>query len=251
MIRYMKEMSLIDHLEELRARLIRVVIILAVSFVLTYSIADKISEYLLMPLRSALGGEGSVVFLGLLDKVLSQFQIAFWSSIIISAPLWFYQVWAFIRPGLHDREVKVIRPFMFVAVFLFITGVCFGYFIVFPFTFETILGFGVGDVEATISLKEYLVLASKVLVFLGVLFQLPNVLLILGFMDIVTKQYLRSIRKYVYCGFAVMSAALTPPDVITMMALWIPLAALYEVGILAVAWIVHPYLKKKYPLSDD
>jgi sec-independent protein translocase protein TatC len=244
----MKEMSFIDHLEELRERLIRVVIIMALSFLFCYTIADEISEYLLLPLRAALGSDGRVVFLGLLDKVLSQFQIAFWSSIIVSAPLWIYQAWAFIKPGLHNHEVKVIRPFMVIAFILFTTGVSFGYFIVFPFTFETILSFGVGNIEATISLKEYLVLASKVLVFLGILFQLPNVLLILGFMDLVTKQSLRNMRKYVYLGFAIASATLTPPDVITMMALWIPLAALYEIGILAVALIVHPYLRKKYPI---
>ncbi len=244
----MKEMTFIEHLEELRFRLIRVVIILAVSFVICYSISDQISNYLLAPLKLALGDEGKIVFLGLLDKILSQFQIAFWSSIILSSPFWMYQVWAFIKPGLHKHEVVVIRPFMIIAFLLFAFGVAFGYFVVFPFTFKTILSFGVDNIEATISLKEYLVLASKVLVFLGVLFQLPNVLLILGFMDLVTKQYLRSIRKYVYFGFAVASAILTPPDIITMMALWIPLSLLYEIGILAVALIVHPYLKKKYPV---
>jgi sec-independent protein translocase protein TatC len=135
-----------------------------------------------------------------------------------------------------------------VGFLLFWLGVSFGYFIVFPYTFETIMNFGLANIEATLSYRDYLILAVKVLVFLGVMFQLPNVMLILGFMDLVTKQSLRSYRRYVYVVFAIVSAMLTPPDVITMMALWLPLAALYEVGILAVAMIVHPYLKRKYPV---
>ncbi len=108
-----------------------------------------------------------------------------------------------------------------------------------------LLNFGVDDVTSTIGLKDYLVLSSKVLVFLGLVFQLPNVLLILGLMGLITKGGLRSKRRYVYVGFAVVSAVLTPPDPYTMLGLWIPLTLLYELGIGAVSLIVHPYLKKQ------
>ncbi|WP_034722018.1 twin-arginine translocase subunit TatC [Bacteriovorax sp. DB6_IX] len=239
-------MSLVEHLEELRSTLIKVVLILFVTFFLCYGYGEHIQEILLRPLRNALGADGKVVYLGLLDKVLSQFQVAFYSSVIVSSPLWFYQVWKFIKPGLYDYEIKAVRPFIFVAFIFFCLGVCFGYFLVFPLTFETLLQFGVAGVEATIGLKDYLVLSTKVLVFLGILFQLPNVLLILGFMGIVTKQSLRKMRNYVYVGFAVLSAMLTPPDPYTMMGLWVPLVVLFEVGIIAVALIVHPYLAKQH-----
>ena len=245
----LRELSLVEHLEELRSVVIRIVIILAVSFMVCYSFGDVISELLLSPLRAALsdpGSKGSIVYLGLLDKVLSQFQVAFWSSLIVSSPFWFYQLWKFIKPGLYDHEIKGVRPFLVVGFFLFWLGISFGYLVVFPLTFETLMGFGVGNVTATISLKDYLVLASKVLVFLGIIFQLPNVLLILGFMGIVTKQSLRGMRSYVYVGFAALSAIMTPPDVITMMGLWVPLTLLFEVGIVAVAMIVHPYLAKHH-----
>jgi len=244
----MKEMSLTEHLEELRKTVIRVVIILAVSFFIAYSFGDMISEFLLAPLRGALSKDSKdqIVYLGLLDKVLSQLQVSFWSSILLSSPIWFYEVWRFVKPGLYEHETKAVKPFIFVGFLLFVLGVLFGYFVVFPLTFETLLSFGVGNVNASISLKEYLILSSKVLVFLGVVFQLPNVLLILGFMGIVTKYSLREKRRYVYLGFAVLSAMITPPDVITMMGLWLPLAALFEVGILAVALIVHPYLARHH-----
>ena len=242
-------MSLIEHLEELRTVAVRIVIILIVAFMACYSFGDTISELLLAPLREALSSPnsgGQIVYLGLLDKVLSQFQVAFWSSLIVSSPLWFFQLWKFIKPGLYEHEVKGVRPFIIVGFILFWLGISFGYFLVFPLTFETLMTFGVSEVTATISLKDYLVLASKVLVFLGIIFQLPNVLLILGFMGIVTKYSLRGMRNYVYVGFAAVSAILTPPDVITMMGLWLPLTLLFEVGIIAVATIVHPYLAKHH-----
>jgi sec-independent protein translocase protein TatC len=242
----LKEMSIVEHLEELRSTVVRVAIILVISFFACYGQGEVIQEILLAPLRDALGSAGKVVYLGLLDKVLSQFQVAFYSSVILSSPLWFYQVWKFIKPGLYDYEIKAVRPFVLVGFVLFWLGVSFGYFIVYPLTFDTLMNFGVTNVEATIGLKDYLVLSSKVLVFLGILFQLPNVMLILGFMGVVTKYSLRDMRRYFYVGFAIFSAMITPPDVITQMGLWVPLALLFELGILAVAFIVHPYLARQH-----
>ncbi len=247
----MKEMSLIEHLEELRTRMIAIFAILAVGFAICYGLGESIALFLMAPLKEALGDQGKIVYLGLLDKVLAQFQIAFWCSILLTSPLWFRQVWLFVKPALHDKERKVILPFILAGFILFWLGVSFGYFIVFPYTFETIMNFGVQDIQATLSYRDYLILSSKVLVFLGIIFQLPNIMIILGFMNLVTKYSLKSIRRYIYVIFAIVSALLTPPDVVTMMALWVPLVLLYEIGIVAVALIVHPYLYRKYKGSEE
>ena len=241
-------MPITEHLEELRKTVIRIGLIVFITFIASYSFGDVISEYLLSPLRDALkaGATGNVVYLGILDKVLSQLQVAFWSSAILSSPLWFFEVWRFLRPGLYEHEAKMVRPFIIVGFILFTLGICFAYFIVFPLTFQLLLEFGVKDVAATISLKDYLILASKALLFFGLVFQLPNVLLILGFMGLVTKQSLRKMRRYIYVVFAIISAMITPPDVVSMLGLWLPLTLLFEVGIWAVALIVHPYLERQH-----
>lgn len=242
----MKEMSFMDHLEELRTRIIRTMIILVVSFGICYHFASAISELLLLPLREAIGTDGKVIFTGLFDKVVAEFQISFWSCLLLASPFWFREVWLFIKPGLYENEIKAIRPFLFVGFFLFACGVAFGYFVVFPFTFKTLMSYGVSNVDAMLNMQEYLLLASKILVLLGLLFQLPNILLILGFMGLVTKYSLRSWRRYTAVIFAVLAAILTPADVLSMMMLWVPMMVLYEVGIIGVALIVHPSLEKRH-----
>jgi sec-independent protein translocase protein TatC len=243
----MKEMSFMDHLEELRTRSIRVLIILVISFGICYYFSTSIQEFLLIPLREAIGISGKVVITGLLDKVLAELQIAFWSCIFLASPFWFHQVWLFIRPGLYQKEINAIRPFIFVGFILFIAGICFGYYVIFPFTFKTLISAGVTNVDSMINLQDYLLLASKALVMLGLLFQLPNIIVILGFMGLVTKYSLRNMRRYLAVAFAIVAAVITPtPDILSMMIVWIPMMILYEVGIMAVAIIVHPYLKRRY-----
>lgn len=243
----MKEMSFMEHLEELRTRIIRILIILVISFAICYYFSTTIQEILLTPLREAMGSNGKVIFTGLLDKVLAELQIAFWSCVFLASPFWFREVWLFIKPGLYESEVKAVRPFIFVGFILFLIGVGFGYFVIFPFTFKTLINSGVSNVEAMLNLQDYLLLSSKVLVFLGLLFQLPNIIVILGFMGLVTKYSLRDIRRYLAVAFAVLAAVITPtPDILSMMCVWIPMMVLYEIGIIAVALIVHPYLKRKH-----
>lgn len=242
-------MSFMDHLEELRTRLIRILIILLVAFGITYTYSAPISEFLLVPLREAIGSNGKIVFTGLFDKVMAELQIAFWSGILLASPFWFREIWLFIKPGLYDKEIRAIRPFIVVGFLLFVAGVAFGYYILFPFTFKTLIypEAGIQNVDAMLNLKEYLLLASKILVLLGLLFQLPNIMLIVGFMGLVTKYSLRSWRRYIAVIFAVAAAIITPTtDPVSMMSVWLPMMVLYEIGILGVAWIVHPYLKRKH-----
>lgn len=239
-------MSFWEHLEEFRKTVIRVVVILIVAFVATSFYVDQITEFLLAPLRNSLHTTkaGVIVYHSIFEKAWVQVDVAIWWAIMFSAPLWFYEIWKFIRPGLHSHELRAVKPFMILGFLLFVGGMVFGYFVALPFVFNFLSMLGVGNVEANINLRDYVTTSSQILLFLGVIFQFPNVLLILGFMGLVTKQMLRKFRRYVYVGLSIAAAILSPPDVISMLSVWIPLVLLYEVGVLAVAWIVHPYLAR-------
>ena len=118
----------------------------------------------------------------------------------------------------------------------------FGYYVAFPAVFSFLSSVGAQDIQAQINLRDYISTSSQILLFLGFIFQVPNILLILGFMGIVTKQSLRKMRRYIYVGMAVFADIFSPPDVISMIAVWVPCCALFEIGVLLVAWVVHPYL---------
>lgn len=248
----MKELSLVEHLEELRYRIVRVLLIVVISFFVCYSFGEHITQFLLVPLRENMtGDQGKIIYVNVLDKVLSQFQLSFWTSIILSSPLWFYQVWKFVAEGLYDKEKKIIGPFIVLSFFFFTAGVLFGYYIAFPVVIETLMNFGASEIEAYISMKDYLVLSAKTLFFLGLIFQLPNLLVILGFLEVVTYYSLKNARRYVLVGIAIIAAAVTPPDVVTMMFVMVPIYLLYEIGTFANLLIVHPYLKRKYMPSKN
>lgn len=246
-------MSFWEHIEELRKTLMRIALIVVVSLTITLTFVDQITEFLLTPLRESFkltGVQGDIVYHSIFEKAMVQLDVSIFWAIFLSAPFWFYEIWKFIKPGLYINEIKAIKPFMIFGLFLFLSGVVCGYFSL-PYVFKFLMGVGVQGVTANINLREYVSTVSKVLLLLGVIFQVPNVLLILGFMGIVTKQFLRSIRRYVYVGLAVFAAIFSPPDVFSMTAVWIPLCILYEVGVMLVAWVVHPWLYKQQGMKGE
>ena len=119
----MKEMTFIEHLEELKKTVVRVVVILVVSFFVTYAFAGHISTFLLKPIKAALAETGgTLIVTGLFDRILAELLVTFWSALILSSPLWFFEAWRFIRPGLYEQEVKVVRPFLFFGFLLFVAA---------------------------------------------------------------------------------------------------------------------------------
>lgn len=249
----MKEMSFWDHVEELRKTLMRIALIVVISLMITLSFVDQITELLLAPLRETFklsAAHGEIVYHSIFEKAMVQLDVSIFWAIFLSAPFWFYEIWKFIRPGLYSNEIKAVKPFMIFGLVLFILGVVCGYYAL-PYVFKFLMGVGVQGVTANINLREYVSTVSKVLLLLGAIFQVPNILLILGLMGIVTKQFLRTIRRYVYVGLAVFAAIFSPPDVFSMTAVWIPLCILYEVGVLLVAWVVHPWLYKQQGMKGE
>jgi sec-independent protein translocase protein TatC len=222
-----------------------VIVALVIGFTGAYYFSEQITYFLLEPLI-AIVGKQSIVYLSIFDKVTVQFHLAFVAGAILSSPLWFWQIWVFIRPALHEAEKKMVRPFLTLGFFLFCTGVGFTYYILLPFGINMLTSFGLADIKATIDMKDFILVTIKIMLFMGLMFQLPMAMIILGFMGIVTKQSLHAMRRYVYVIATIVAAVFTPPDVISQLLMLVPLLVLFELGVLLVALIVHPYLYKKH-----
>lgn len=226
-------MPLLQHIEELRKTLIKIFISILIFFAICLSFSDSLTRIILSTLLEAVGNhQGQVVYLGVLDKLLTSFQLSLWAAVIFSSPLNFYFLWQFIAPGLYPEEIRKIRPFMILSFFLFLVGVSFAHFVAIPSALGFFLGTGPQEILASISLKEYVLLHLKVLVGMGMLFQTPNVLLILSFMGIVSHASLSRKRGILYVGFSILAALLTPPDVVSQILLFVPLVLLFEFGLL-------------------
>jgi sec-independent protein translocase protein TatC len=263
-----KDMTILEHFVELRSVLIKILAILSFGFILSYAMSSVLVKQVVSPLNQALAEANflsqsntviessdlssiqktkhSLVYLNVFDQVLSELSLAFWFSLIMTAPFWFYQIWSYILPALYDDEVKIVRPFFVMGFFLFFLGVWCCHQIFLPNLVKLLLAWGNSEVTAMLSLRDYVGIAIKLYVFTGFIFQIPNVLLILGFMGYVTKPWLKKMRSYIYVGLGILAAILTPPDVVTLIAIWVPMVILYEFGILCVGWIVHPYLYARH-----
>ncbi|ACL05868.1 Sec-independent protein translocase protein TatC [Desulfatibacillum aliphaticivorans] len=227
-----KQMPLTEHLEELRSRLIVCVVTVLVGFFVSYGFKEQLFALVARPLNIAMGEGGKLIFTSLTEPFIAYLKISFFGGIIIALPVILYEIWAFVAPGLYSKEKKVIFPLVFLGCLFFAGGASFGYFIVFPMGFKVLLAFG-GDVaDALPSMKEYLGLATKLLIAFGVVFELPLFIVTFSRMGMVTPQMLRKGRKYALVIFVICGAILTPPDPFSQLMMAAPLVILYEISII-------------------
>jgi len=226
-----KELSLTEHLTELRDRLIKVFIFIGLGFTVSYFLSDRLMLWINEPIAPYLTAtEGKLIFISPFEKFFSYLWLSLFGGIVISSPFWFYQIWKFISPGLYKNEKKACLLFVFMSVFLFLSGVLFVYFIVYPFSFRFLLQFG-GDEIAYISLKPYLSFFLRTALVFGLVFELP--LLILGALKFkaISPAQLKKTRPYVVTSIAFLSALITPPDIFSMLFMMLPLYLLFEISI--------------------
>ena len=242
------QMSLMDHLTELRSRLLISFIIFIVLFILCIakfpgfpSIADKVFYFLQKPLADQLLGRDDVkmIFTGLHEGFFTQIKVAFFTSISIALPIFLIQIWKFVAPGLYKNERNAFLPFMIATPFLFILGASMVYFMVFPLviqfflTFEMNPGDGSLPIEVLPTISQYLTLSMRLMFAFGLSFELPIILLLLIKSGIITTDWLAERRKYAILISFVAAAILTPPDVISQVMLATPIIILYELSIIA------------------
>ncbi|MCJ7841361.1 twin-arginine translocase subunit TatC [Lederbergia sp. NSJ-179] len=222
-------MSILEHIEELRKRLV----IIVVFFVL----ATLIGFFLSQPIIRFLQNASAVQDLTMnafkpTDPFKVYMQMTFLIGIILTSPVILYQLWAFISPGLLAKERKVTLSYIPVSVLLFLAGISFSYFILFPFVIKFMFELsGNMGIQTTIGINEYFQFLFQITIPFGLLFQLPVVLLFLTRLGIITPQYLSKIRKYAYFVLLVIAAFITPPDVISHMMVTVPLLILYEISV--------------------
>jgi len=234
---------LIEHLIELRQRLVWAVVALVIAFAISFYFADEIFGLLVVPLTNAFPpGEGKLVYTKLYEAFFVEIKVAMFAAFLLAFPVISNQLWSFVAPGLYANEKKAFLPFLFATPILFAAGAALAYYIVMPTAFRFFLGFE-GEVggmtqEALPAMGDYLDLVMRFILAFGVCFQLPVLLLLLNRAGLVTREQLKGLRRYMVVGAFVLAAILTPPDVVSQFLLGIPLILLYEVS-LAIMWFTE------------
>ncbi|SDB25600.1 sec-independent protein translocase protein TatC [Desulfonatronum thiosulfatophilum] len=227
----LKEMTLMDHLGELRTRLVRSAIAALVGFLICYAFSKQLFELMMKPLLEVMPPDSSLIFTALPEAFFTYVKVAFVAGLFLVSPYIFYQIWKFIAPGLYESERKYMIPIAAVSALFFVSGALFGYFIVFPFGFEFFMGYADEMIRPMPSLREYFSFSLKLLLAFGFIFELPLFIFFLARMGLVTAASLRKKRKYAILFAFVIAAILTPPDGITQILMSGPLIILYEFSI--------------------
>ncbi len=228
---------LLDHLIELRARLVRCVLALVVAFAICLYFADPILGFLIQPLKSAFPeGQGQLIFTKLYEVFFVELKVALFAGFCLSFPVIANQLWAFVAPGLYAREKKAFLPFLLATPILFTAGAALAYYVVMPTAFEWFLGFegtaGGLEIQALPTANEYLGLVMQFILAFGMSFLLPVLLLLLHRAGIVTRAQLAGARRYVVVLVVAVAAIITPPDPGSQLLLAIPLLLLFEGALL-------------------
>jgi sec-independent protein translocase protein TatC len=227
---------LIDHLIELRRRLLRALATLVICFFICFAFARDIFAVLVQPLLRA--GQGRLIYTDIFEAFFVQVKVALFAALMLSFPVIATQLWRFVAPGLYAREKKAFLPFLMLTPIFFAAGACFAYFAAMPWALHFLLSYqgNIGGIEqeALPGVGNYLTFCTRFIFGFGAAFLLPILLMILERAGIVTREQLAKSRRYAIVGAAAVAAVLTPPDVVSMLLLLVPLYGLYEFAILAI-----------------
>ena len=228
-----RPMPLTEHLEELRSRLLRGLVAIAVAALACYAVIDALLAFLLAPLNAVGGKDMMIIGTGVAEAFFTKIKVAVIAGIFLSSPVLFYQIWLFVAPGLYEHERRYVLPFVAFATFFFVSGATFCYALVFP----TAFAFFVNQYEASgiaplIRVSEYLSFSSRMLLAFGATFELPVFTFFFARLGLVTHRQMVSYWRYAILGAFVIAAILTPgPDVASQLLMAAPLLVLYVASI--------------------
>ena len=238
--------SFVEHLTELRSRLVKSVIYLFIFFIICYFFAENIYAFLVEPYAEAVKDDSvkrRLIFTALHETFITYLKVAFFAAMFFSSPIILTQIWKFIAPGLYKDEKKALLPYLIATPTLFLLGGMLVYYLVMPLAIKFFLSFETASqintlpIQLEAKVNEYLSLIMRLIFAFGISFQLPVLLTLLARVGFVDSEYLKKRRKYVVVIIFAAAAILTPPDPITQIGLGIPLLILYELSILSVSFI--------------
>lgn len=234
------EDTFISHLIEMRDRLLRAVIAVVVVFIILFPWAQDLYALLAKPMLASLPQGGQMIATEVTTPFFVPIKVTMMAAFLLAMPWVFYQAWAFVAPGLYQHEKRIGVPLVIASVILFLLGMAFAYFLVFPVVFGFIVGVAPEGVAVMTDIGKYLDFVMTLFLAFGITFEVPVAVVLLVKMGMVSVAKLREIRPYVIVGAFVIGAIFTPPDVISQFMLAVPMWLLYELGILVAAMITKP-----------
>ena len=234
---------LMEHLIELRSRLIKALLAFLVMFVVCFFFAKNIYNILVLPYQHAAGPEAKLIYTAPQEFFFTQIKVAMFAAAFLSTPVVFSQIYAFVAPGLYKNERDAFKPYLYATPVFFLAGALLVFFVVMPNLLHFFIGMqqanepGKAQIELLPRVSEYLGLVMTLIFAFGIVFQLPVVLTLLGRVGIIDSQFLKNNRRYAIVIVFVVAAVLTPPDVFSQLALAIPGMLLYEASIISVGMI--------------
>jgi sec-independent protein translocase protein TatC len=227
-----KKLPLTAHLQELRKRLILSFIAIGISFFVCYGFKEFLFDILAVPLLKVMPAGGSLIFTSVAEAFFTYMKVAFIAGLILVSPFILYQIWAFVAPGLYQKEKRYVVPFVLMGSLFFAMGILFGYFVAIPFGFKFLLGYATDFIKPMPSMKEYFSFSIKFLLVFGLVFEFPVLLLLLAKIGVIDATMLARQRKYAILLIFIFAAVMTPPDLISQVLMALPLMGLYELSII-------------------